>query len=254
MPLGHQHLLAIIWCCLACALLRAQTPAPAIATVEGVVVAADTGQPLRKAQVRLVGTASSLASTVTDGDGRFVFSGVHAGEYTVAASKPSYLDMVLGSRRFGLTSPGTPFRVAAGQKIENIQLRLPKASVISGTITDEFGDPAFNTAVRVMRYVYGYGERYATTFGQQAFTDDRGTYRIAGLVPGEYVVSAVPRDVVSQLSAQREVVRDRLAAMTAASKSSVGDAARLPPEAVLLSQPIDPKGYVPVHYPGSVIA
>jgi hypothetical protein len=254
MPVRHQHLFAIIWCWLACAWLSAQTPAPATATVEGIVVAADTGQPLRRAQVRLVGTASSMASTVTDANGRFVFADVRAGDYTVAASKPSYLDMVVGSRRFGLTSPGTPFRVTAGQKIENIQLRLPRTSVISGTVTDEFGDPAFNTAVRVMRYVYGYGERYASSFGQQDFTDDKGTYRIAGLVPGEYVVSAVPRDVVSQLSAQREMVRDRLAAMTASAKASVGSAAGLPPEAVLLSQPIDPKGYVPVHYPGSVIA
>ena len=248
--------LAILWCWLLTALLGAQTPPPAsaTATIAGTVVAADTGQPLRKAQVRLVGsTTSSIASTVTDGDGRFVFTGVRAGEFTIAASKPSYLDMVLGARRFGLTSPGTPIQVASGQKIENIALRLPRTSVIGGTITDEFGDPAFNCAVRVMRYVYSDGERYATPFGQQDFTDDRGAYRIAGLVPGEYVVSAVPRDVVSLLAAQQDMLRDRLAAMTAAAKASgnEGPPAMRPD---LLSQPIDPRGYVPVHYPGSVVA
>ena len=161
-------------------------PPAATGVVGGRVTAADTGQPLRRAQIRLVGTASTTArTTTTDGDGRFMFANVAAGDYTVSATKPAYLDMVFGARKSGLTAAGTPLRVADGQKIENLELKLPRGGVISGVIIDEFGDPAFNTSVRVMRYVFSNGERYATPAGQPAFTDDRGAYRIAGLPPGE---------------------------------------------------------------------
>jgi hypothetical protein len=234
---------------------RPAAPA-ATGVVSGAVTSAETNQPLRRATVRLNSASPvSTRSATTDGEGKFVITGVPAGTYTLSASKPGYLDMVLGARRPGVPRAGTLLQIAAAQKIEHLELKLPRGGVISGTITDEFGDLAFNTTVRVLRYVYDGGRKYATTFGQQDVTDDRGNYRIAGLMPGEYIVSAVPKDVVSQAMAARDMQRERFAAALAAARASGSERplGMRPDAAELLSQPIDPTGYVPVHYPGSVL-
>jgi hypothetical protein len=139
----------------------------------------------------------------TDGEGRFEFTKVPAGEFTLSASRPGYVDTVLGARRPGATSPGTLVRLAAGQKLENVSWTLARAGVIAGTVFDEFGDPAFNVQVRAMRFVYTDGFAQLSNAGAST-TDDRGMYRVASLMPGEYLVSAVPRDTVTTLAAQAE--------------------------------------------------
>lgn len=238
---------------------RAGGPPPAPAgtgVISGRVLAAETNQPLRRAQVRLVSIASTTTRTsTTDGDGRFMFTNVAAGDYMVSATKPAYLDMVFGARKSGLTAAGIPLRVANGQKMDALDLRLPRGGVISGTVTDEYGDPVFNTSVRVMRYVFNNGERYATPAGQPEFTDDRGAYRIAGLPPGEYIVSAVPRDGVAEVGARNAVLRDRLTQAVTKAKAAGNDwPLNMRRDALDDLGPPDPRGYVPVHYPGTVLA
>lgn len=236
-------------------LAQAPKPAPPTAVVAGSVTSADTGQPLRKAQVRVVSnTPQRTFTATTDADGRFAVK-VPAGDYTVSATKVGYVDMVLGARRTGAAT-GTPVRVVDGQKIETLDVKLPRGGVISGTITDEFGDPSMGTAVRIMRYVFANGQRYATTFGQQDVTDDRGSYRISGLPPGEYIVTAVPKDVVSQAAGLQVELRARVAANIAAEKAKGNDwPVGLRRDALeALNQPVDMRGYIPVHYPGSVLA
>ena len=46
--------------------------------------------------------------------------------------------------------------------------------------------------VRVMRYQYQQGERRLTPAGN-AQTDDKGQYRVWGLMPGDYYVNAIMR-------------------------------------------------------------
>jgi hypothetical protein len=65
--------------------------------------------------------------------------------------------------------------------------------VITGIVIDESGEPAPGTQVRVMRFAMQTGERTLQSAGQ-AQADDRGFYRVWGLQPGEYLVSAVPRN------------------------------------------------------------
>lgn len=83
----------------------AQVPA-ATGVIAGRLTSADQGSPVRKAQVRL--TAASprqTRTTVSDADGRFSFAQLPAGDYTLVATKPGYLDMTFGARRPG---PGVP--------------------------------------------------------------------------------------------------------------------------------------------------
>src|SRR5437868_1717828 len=75
-------------------------PAPGTSTLRGHVFAADTGQPLRKAQVRIMAMEireNRLATT--DAEGRYEFKEVRAGRYNVSASKGSYVGLSYGQQR-----------------------------------------------------------------------------------------------------------------------------------------------------------
>ena len=64
------------------------------AVIRGVVVAADTGTPIRRAQVRASapGARSSRLAT-TDAQGRFEFKELVAGRYTLSASKGGFVGL-----------------------------------------------------------------------------------------------------------------------------------------------------------------
>lgn len=243
----HIIVASVLLCVLGPVASAQQAPTPAATgVIAGALSSADLGQPVRKAQVRLQSATPRMTRTTTsDADGRYEFSSLPPGEYTLVASKPGFLDVVYGARRPGPTSPGVPILLVAGQKLTNVSLRLPRGSVITGLVIDEFGDPAFNTPVRAMRYIFEYGRRSLTS-GGNGVTDDRGVYRIAGLMPGEYLVSAVPRDTVAQAAASAEALRDRQAQIIAAAKKTGAD-----PTVLVAPPPASPTGYVPIYYPGT---
>src|SRR5262249_44619144 len=77
-------------------------PARGTATIRGHVAAADTGLPLRKAQVRLTsienapGPPRENRLATTDADGRYEFTSLLAGRYSLTASKGSYVGLSYG--------------------------------------------------------------------------------------------------------------------------------------------------------------
>jgi hypothetical protein len=158
------------------------------AMLRGVVVAADTGAPIRRAQVRASAPGSDSRTTLTDEQGRFELRELGGGRYTLTAAKGGFVSLQYGQRR--PSEPGTPIDLADGQTMEKIVIGLPRGSVITGRIVDEFGDPLTGAQVRALRYGYAGGVRRLLPAGQANRTDDQGTFRIFGLPPGEYVVSA----------------------------------------------------------------
>src|SRR3954469_6620451 len=71
-------------------------PTPAgTAAVSGRVVSAE-GAPLRRTQVMLLGMGAGGRSALTDSDGRYSFSGLAAGRYTIRASRSGYLGLSYG--------------------------------------------------------------------------------------------------------------------------------------------------------------
>lgn len=172
------------------------------ATISGTITAVGTGTPVRRARVTLTGTElRGGRSTVTDDEGRFNFVALPAGRFTLTASKAGYVSISYGAKQAG--RPGTPIQVVDGQKYERRDISIPRGSVVTGIVVDDHGEPAPSTQVRVMRFVMRTGERTLQQAGQDT-TDDRGMYRIYGLQPGDYIVSAVPRNV--GLGAIRETV------------------------------------------------
>ena len=200
------------------------SPAPAgTGAISGTLVAADTGRPIRRGRISIVASGAGFSkSAVTDDQGRFSFTGLPAAEFNLTASRPGFLDVTYGQRQPGSGRPGTPLRVDAGQKLERLTLRIPRGGVITGTVVDEAGEPAFGANVRAMRYVLRNGERTLQQAGN-GVTDDRGIYRISSLLPGEYVVNVMPREasmnmVAAELNARMEAVKESIV--------TAGDAAR----------------------------
>ena len=71
----------------------AKPPAPT-ARISGRIVAADTGKPLRRASVTLMAQPSKTTRvTETDSNGRYEFSRLPAGRYSVRPSKDGYVVM-----------------------------------------------------------------------------------------------------------------------------------------------------------------
>jgi hypothetical protein len=165
------------------------TPPPAI--VAGRVVDAVTGRPIAGAVITTAGSAvaqpgaSGTVRVITNTGGGFVLRGVSKGSLVLTVAKGGYVDAQPGQRRPG--GSVQPIRVADGQRIADVEIRMWRFASISGAVVDEGGDPAVNTRVQVLQRTYVAGRpRFAA--GPVAATDDRGVYRIAGLMPGEYCV------------------------------------------------------------------
>ena len=164
-------------------------PASGTGRIRGRVLQAGTGTPIRRAQVTLTGEQSVKRLVTTDGNGRYEFSDLPAGRFTISAAKGGYLTLQYGQRR--TFEPGRPVTLTDAQ-ILGVDLTLPRAGVISGRVIDRFGEPAVGADIVVERYQYSSdGQRRLTRAPDMATTtNDLGEFRVFGLMPGEYIVSA----------------------------------------------------------------
>lgn len=187
-------------------------PAPTgTGVIAGAVVSADAGRPVRHARVTLTGGDLRTAQfAATDEQGAFSFTDLPAGRFTLSVSKPGYVNITYGQKKPG--RPGTPIQLLDTQKLTSLKLSLPKGGVLTGTVLDENGDPTPGTQVTAFRYEMRTGEKRLVQAGNDQ-TDDRGVYRIYGLLPGDYVVRATPRNNLSEL---RQVVQDAAQLLAAA--------------------------------------
>jgi hypothetical protein len=160
--------------------------------LSGRVVAVDTGRAIRRARVFI--SAAELPGgrgALTDDSGAFDFADLPGGRYTINASKSGYITLSYGQRR--PLQAGTPLQLVDGQQLKGVDFALPRGGVVSGRVSDETGDVMPGVMVQVMRYQYQQGDRRLVPAGQ-AQSDDRGVYRVWGLNPGDYYVSAVARN------------------------------------------------------------
>ncbi len=153
---------------------------------EGVItgrILAD-GRPVAGAQLIVQsagGKIGDVQTVASDEDGNFKVIGLSPGSYSILTQIPGYV---------APPDSSGPRKHRIG---EYVTISLIKGGVITGRVTDEFGEPM--VGVRVMAH------RVRTPEGKPDFdsnvmnlqeggreTDDRGVYRIFGLEPGVYVV------------------------------------------------------------------
>ena len=230
-----------------------------------------TKQPIRRARVTINSNDGAIVRTATTDDaGRYSFGSLPANRYTVAATKAGYVRMTYGAKR--ADRPGTPVTVGEGQQLANVDIALTRGAVITGRILDETGQPAFGASVRVMQYRMVQGERVLTPAPGGLIslesTDDRGIYRLYGLAPGEYVVSATPRATAA--GEIRAMTDGEIRAAIAAAQQPAGSSGARPggagpvgtagPAGSTAATPPVPAreyatvGFAPVYYPGTTLA
>jgi protocatechuate 3,4-dioxygenase beta subunit len=155
--------------------------------ITGQVVSED-GRPLPDAAVYFNKVYSRVASSpltaTTDSEGRFRSSNLDAGLYMVNATLA------------GFTLPELPTEVTEFKYYrpgDFVNITLIKGGVITGTVRDANGEAVVAVTVRATRMRDAAGRSAANRFSgflPERQTDDRGIYRIYGLPPGAYVVSA----------------------------------------------------------------
>jgi len=167
-------------------------PTVGTATLRGHVLAADSGLPLRKAQVRIFAPEiRENRMATTDADGRFEFKEVRAGRYTISVSKGSYVSLSYGQQR--PTDAPRPLQILDNQTVEKLDVTLPRGSVITGRVVDEFGEPMSDVQIAPQQYQNFQGQRRLVPTGRQASTDDMGEFRLFGIPPGQYYLTATWR-------------------------------------------------------------
>lgn len=161
--------------------------------LRGRVVSNDSGAAVRRAQVRISGPDIGTKTALTDAQGRFEFRDLPAGRFNVSASKSGFVTMQFGQNR--PFEPGRPIELVDAQVMDKVDMALPRGSVLSGRVVDEFGEAVADADVVAMRMQFQNGKRRLTPSGRNAQTNDLGQFRIYGLPPGEYYVSATLRNM-----------------------------------------------------------
>jgi hypothetical protein len=168
--------------------------------ISGTVVDSQTLQPLDHVEVimSLPTNVNDSRHFVTSSDGHFVFTNLPAGKYRLTAERPGYASQAFHEHEefstYIVTGPNQPS--------ENLTFPLLRSAVITGVITDEWGDPVRNARIFLFSFGLSFGSAKAHMVGN-ADTDDRGRYRLPNLDPGVYAV------MVSAYPWYRAQLRDR---------------------------------------------
>src|SRR6266545_1920034 len=165
--------------------------------LRGRIVATDTGSAVRRAQVRISGPDIGTKTALTDAQGRYEFRDLPAGRFNVSVSKSGFVTMQYGQNR--PFEPGRPIELADAQVMDKGDVSLPRGSVLVGRIVDEFGEAVAEAEVTAMRMQFQNGKRRLVPSGRNGQTNDLGQFRIYGLPPGEYYVSASLRNMSSMM-------------------------------------------------------
>lgn len=182
------------------------TPAAERCVLSGRVSNSLTGEPVKKATIRLMpagGTPPGLPAGRAGGqpaarqgyaatsqpDGSFSLENIEPGDYFLSGRRTGYLDTQFGARR--AMSLGTVLSLKPGQQKTDINLSLIPQAVIIGKVVDEDGDPMNGVSVQAVRRQWQQG-RMRDLSQAGTTTNDLGEYRLSGVRPGKLWLIAQP--------------------------------------------------------------
>jgi hypothetical protein len=160
-------------------------PKTGTAVVSGRVVDAITGRGLSRARIRLFGPVTQ-GPILTGDDGTFQFDALPQGGYNLMAEKSSYSTARYPEQGRSVRSASRPLDVRAGERVEDLTIRMFRGGAIAGRVVDAQGDPVENASITVMLVPRG-GRPQPRGGGQ---TNDLGEFRVWRLEPGRYLVRA----------------------------------------------------------------
>ncbi len=163
-------------------------------TVSGSVANAVTGEPIRRALVRLQGPEQH--SAFTGADGRFEIPNVLEGGYLPNAQRPGFFDE---QTKNGFVQPRM---FVVGATTTSIVLKLSPECAIEGRAVDENGEPIENLQIQLLQRQILNG-RKSLQPTQMANSDENGDYLIDGLQPGEYLVRSSQLPVEGMFNASQ---------------------------------------------------
>jgi len=174
---------------------RVVNPVQEAGRLTGIVRDSATLKPLRRATVR-VGAIDrrDTKTVVTGGDGRFDLKDLPAGRYLISGAKGGYITAQYGQQRS--FTQGTPVEVRRAETVD-VTLDLPYGASIEGVVFDEYGEPVADAVMMSLRNRYAGGQRRLAPVGRVLTTNDRGEFRLFGLPPGAYILSALPNSTQS---------------------------------------------------------
>jgi len=155
--------------------------------IAGTLVSKTDAHPLANARVILasVKARQNPQSVVTSDDGKFEFTGMPAGKYSLTGAKRGFTSSSYDQHYIFSTAIVT----GAGLDTEHLVLKLAPHSIISGRVLDEVGEPIRDANVGLYRDSQFDGTHQIVTLrGSQ--TNDLGEFEIADLAPGTYFISA----------------------------------------------------------------
>jgi hypothetical protein len=229
--------------------LLLQAPAAGKLTLQGRVVKVGTSEGVAHARIvvaKVGGQVSDYRAGIADDGGRFAFRDLTAGTYRIYAEREDYLQAEHGQRPG--SASGVPVALAEGNIAPEVVLSLTALGVVTGRVMDG-AKPARDVWVRLLRGNYRNGQR-SLDMVDNAQTDDRGEYRIFGITPGPYFISATP--------ARQPRIEDDTYVVSAIARNSNNNQStiRTPGAAVLAAGTLDPSAFdadifIPVFYPST---
>jgi uncharacterized surface anchored protein len=194
-PIPPSHFVwMMVLCLFAPSLLAApqaqknpQKPAPGGYRIAGTVVSKTDAHPLNRARVTIrdAKDQQKFEFVTTAEDGKFEFTGLPAGKYSLEAAKRGFIV----ARYDQHDQFSTAIVTGAGLDTESLLLKLAPNAIISGKVLDEFGEPVRHATVAVYYNDHSSGVDQIHQI-RSAQTNDLGAYEITPLRPGIYFLSA----------------------------------------------------------------
>jgi 5-hydroxyisourate hydrolase-like protein (transthyretin family) len=180
------------------------------ASIEGVVLRSGSGEPLGRAQVRLLRVlpddftfyggsdpeTNGLPSVLTESDGKFLLKDLDPGQYRMTVVRNGYGEQSYGQKT--AKSPGMIINLISGEVMKNVVFRLIPAGTVTGRVLDTAGEPIAGLSVALMRIEYGRDGRKNLWTENAAQTDDRGEYRLYWVKSGRYYMRVSRSDYTSR--------------------------------------------------------
>jgi hypothetical protein len=130
----------------------------------------------------------AIAPVTTDRDGTFVFPALPVGSYRINIQKDGYVRQDYGQHVF--PGQGAMLKVAAGDNLKGLTVRMIPTGAINGRVTYGDGQPAAGVSLQLIHVAYNAAGQRIQQISSRAASNDRGEYRIYWITPGTYYMSA----------------------------------------------------------------